>query len=29
VLTYKPAAKRVVMRAMKVGRPRQAVAAAR
>jgi hypothetical protein len=29
VLTYKPAAKRTVMRAMKVGRPRQAVAAAR
>lgn len=29
VLTYKPAAKRAVMRAMKAGRPRQAVAAAR
>ena len=29
VLTYKPAAKRAVMRTLKVGRPRQAVAAAR
>jgi hypothetical protein len=29
VLTYKPAAKRTVMRVMKVGHPRQAVAAAR
>ena len=29
VLTYKPAPKRTVMRVMKIGRPRQAVAAAR